>query len=514
MTRALFHPLWIGALLLLVINDHLLKGASLLPGVVTGKLSDFAGLLVAPLVLAALLGVRSRKGFLLAHVGVGLGFAAINLSAAAAGAFEGLMALGPLPWHITVDPTDLGALPMLALSWTVLGRAAFGEGALRAPRWAGRAALAVGLLGCMATSPPPEELFPTVQADLMIANATSSVQVVRIRALKPTVQFDCATVDNLKEPASFFSRQLFDQAKVWVVDPGRAIPVRSGANAYGASAPACHVYLVDGTGMPARLLYWKSVDYPPTEQGTSTSDVHAPATVFLRSPSGGPVTVDPHAAVHVAPPALDPPPPSACEVPDAASGVEWSQRPVGTIQVVAISSSPDGCYAIDYGNLASPNRWYLCVPGVELPFEAGDELTFTGHMIGQNGGLIDGLEMLGTRGRLRVARGRDIVHVGADDISVAVTAASGCGPYHDGCGSLLQAVDIVLSGGSLDGPTEVGESGQLEVTQGTLTIVRALQMEVADTACLPEGVEHGTIIESVFVAEFEPEPETDEGEGE
>ena len=57
--RALGHPLSVAALVLLALNDHVLKQAW--PGFVTGKLSDVAGLVVAPLVLAvplAALGVR------------------------------------------------------------------------------------------------------------------------------------------------------------------------------------------------------------------------------------------------------------------------------------------------------------------------------------------------------------------------------------------------------------------------------------------------------------------------
>ena len=38
----LFHPVTLAALALLVVNDRVLKGA--LPGAVTGKLSDVAGL--------------------------------------------------------------------------------------------------------------------------------------------------------------------------------------------------------------------------------------------------------------------------------------------------------------------------------------------------------------------------------------------------------------------------------------------------------------------------------------
>jgi hypothetical protein len=47
----LLHPAAIGALGLLVLNDHVLKAAW--PGIVTGKLSDAAGLVLLPLVVQA-----------------------------------------------------------------------------------------------------------------------------------------------------------------------------------------------------------------------------------------------------------------------------------------------------------------------------------------------------------------------------------------------------------------------------------------------------------------------------
>ena len=59
--RALASPVAVVSLVLLVLNDHLLKQAW--PGAVTGKLSDVAGLVVAPLLLTvglAAVGVRGR----------------------------------------------------------------------------------------------------------------------------------------------------------------------------------------------------------------------------------------------------------------------------------------------------------------------------------------------------------------------------------------------------------------------------------------------------------------------
>jgi hypothetical protein len=48
-TRVLLHPLALAALALLVVNDHVLKYRY--PGLITGKLSDVAGMILAPLVL-------------------------------------------------------------------------------------------------------------------------------------------------------------------------------------------------------------------------------------------------------------------------------------------------------------------------------------------------------------------------------------------------------------------------------------------------------------------------------
>src|SRR4051812_3923935 len=49
----LVHPAPLAAVLVLAVNDHLLKGSGLLPGWLTGKLSDFAGLFFFPVLLAA-----------------------------------------------------------------------------------------------------------------------------------------------------------------------------------------------------------------------------------------------------------------------------------------------------------------------------------------------------------------------------------------------------------------------------------------------------------------------------
>ncbi len=132
----LLHPAPLAALALLAANDHLLKGSGLLPAVVTGKLSDFAGLVFFPLLATAaldlLLLALARGGLpvdfslrrwklALACGGTAVLFLAIKLWPAAAVAVARLLGALGFPSTITVDPTDLVALPAIGLAWW-LGR--------------------------------------------------------------------------------------------------------------------------------------------------------------------------------------------------------------------------------------------------------------------------------------------------------------------------------------------------------------------------------------------------------
>ncbi len=119
-SRALFHPAFLPAVALLAINDHLLKGSGLLPGALTGKISDFAGLFAAPLVLAVLLRARTTMATAGCHVAIGIVFAAIKTSPWASTAFTSALATLSIRWRNVCDPTDLVALTALLASWLVL----------------------------------------------------------------------------------------------------------------------------------------------------------------------------------------------------------------------------------------------------------------------------------------------------------------------------------------------------------------------------------------------------------
>jgi hypothetical protein len=171
------HPVTLLALAALGINDHLLKHVA--PGLLTGKLSDVAGLVLFPLVLAAVVETVqavtgrprvARRTVVLAAAGAtATAFIAVKSFPVATqtyntilGGMQWLLGGGPLTGSPPIstsgvtDPTDLLALPALAVAYWV---AVDGGRNRPAPR-PGRvpavslAMLVVAGLVSMATSPP------------------------------------------------------------------------------------------------------------------------------------------------------------------------------------------------------------------------------------------------------------------------------------------------------------------------------------------------------------------------
>src|SRR5262245_19780770 len=115
--RALAHPAWWFAVLVLLVNDHVLKGAGLLPGWLTGKLSDVAGLFATPALFATLVCARSRRSVAICHALVGGTFAVLEVVPQADALWSAALRVAWVPWQTWADPTDLLALPALALSY-------------------------------------------------------------------------------------------------------------------------------------------------------------------------------------------------------------------------------------------------------------------------------------------------------------------------------------------------------------------------------------------------------------
>lgn len=106
------HPATLVAVFVLLLNDHLFK--QVWPGFATGKLSDVAGLIVAPPLVALVLARRADLGAVLV---TGVLFALVKTTDAGAEGASQVWSLVAGPSRVLADPTDLLALPALGLAW-------------------------------------------------------------------------------------------------------------------------------------------------------------------------------------------------------------------------------------------------------------------------------------------------------------------------------------------------------------------------------------------------------------
>jgi hypothetical protein len=144
--EALLHPVALASIAVLLINDHVLKAAW--PGFITGKLSDFAGLVFFPLLLLAcsqiaqaLIGrscALAKRQLIVAISFTAALFVAIKADSTAnelvsailggaqwlVGGVLGASALAPAPVVIARDLSDVIALPALAAAYLIGRRSA------------------------------------------------------------------------------------------------------------------------------------------------------------------------------------------------------------------------------------------------------------------------------------------------------------------------------------------------------------------------------------------------------
>lgn len=141
-------PRFLTALVLLLVNDLVLKSAW--PGILSGKLSDLAGMVFFPVVMTSLLHVlRIGARPVLGHVAVW--FTGLQLSATVDSVHESVLSF-LLPWNVvnTPDPTDLVALIVLPLSYRILAN----PRPITVRVGAQRAVVGLVLLSCMAETGP------------------------------------------------------------------------------------------------------------------------------------------------------------------------------------------------------------------------------------------------------------------------------------------------------------------------------------------------------------------------
>lgn len=489
--RALAHPLWWVALALLAANDHLFKGAGVLPGALTGKLSDFAGLLVAPVLLAMLCGVRRRPGWIAAHVAVGVGFAAINLSPAIARMVEAATLPTPFPWWITVDPTDLVALPMLAVSAVVFARFAARPVMLRPI--AARAGVALGGLACVATSapepeplpePPPDQGFiSSASGSIAFINHTGSALVMRTRLLRPEVQVACPLTP--QAASAMLHPDLFDAPEIWSIEPGSMLGLPLG----GRGATGCGAALIDGP-MGRRLVFVDRQVFPFRDFEVRSSETTLPEAVIALRGDGS--SLPGHRAIGQAPTGDTVDEEGLCEGPEPGAGLDWTVPPVRVGTVVGHAIGPDGCHAVDIEAQDGGGRWYACTPGVELPIVEGEFIELRPTVDATGEGIT---VLLGLQGAIRLYRGFALpggLFFGTQPVPAEETCGAG---RRDACDGFVRPLRVVVAGQ----PVRLGEPVLLDERRDeVITILRAEQSLVVDAACDPWGA-LGTRFETVTV---------------
>lgn len=495
--RALAHPLWITALFFLVLNDHVLKGAGLLPTAVTGKLSDVAGLLVAPWLLAILVRARRRPALFAAHAAGGVGFAAINVWPLAARAVELATATTPIPWHITVDASDLLALPALALSWIVLlpvAESARYDLARAVPRVARGAVFAVGLLACVATSRWPDWAPSGVIA---VADATQQAmeadpdetRTFRVLGLRADVQLDCETV--AEDPSRMLSRDQFEPFEVWELFGGRALGLTVD------ETRGCSAWIVQPDGAPAAFFFWLNQDrgntaLPGTARGMAEDD-----GAMLVFGDGLVRRWTDHPFRFPMPRDEDEEDAATCGLLEPGNTLAWDPwapgSPQGTWLLTELRSSPDGCHRLQLSGLensAATASFFVCTAGVPLPFAAGEPLTIERPLLGAE---TEELRLVGTELALTLARGPDALS--ELEGRFVFEDVPNCGGVSDSCGNYLRPLRIVI-----DDEDTIGEGKSIELAEGrTLHLVRAAYAAVVDSACVGGPTRPSTWVETVTV---------------
>ncbi len=540
--RALTTVSWVVALILLALNDHLWKQSGELPQWFTGKLSDFAGLYVAPALLAILLRVRTARALAACHLAVGAGFAAINLDPrAAALAIDGMRLFG-FEWRIVTDAEDLIALPALLASQLWLGRHMAQARPHATPhllRTARYGLAGAGLLLCMATSDDDGPFSNTIGTQgPHLHNASDETIVVLVQPLKPTVQLDCDVIG--AEPAERLPDAAFAPAIAYRLRPHE----NGGLGQEQSLQRSCNAARIGGADLTPAIVFWRSTDdlssfVPRSYRGP---DDYQPGAVILEFDRGEhrgykSIEGDYVFALRRTRPEIG----KNCALPDEGARTAVSEELlVGSARLRSVDAGPDGCVALrldwtrgprppldpDFdggtadgedagtpmvtpppaggaGGGVTTAPLYVCVPPGSFPFVAGDEIDIEVETNGTRRLVERDAEDLPVT-ELILARVRDTAFVAGLDVRVRPRMSC---PYvrDERCAQTAIAAEVTVASRGESFTLASGES-PLRIVQGAseieLTLPFAQRRVLLDTACALGTKTTGADVELVAVVRW------------
>ena len=265
--NALRHPLWWMMLVLLLCNDFVLKSAGILPGWLTGKLSDFAGLMVFPLFVALIFGAFGGRRIVWAvlHIVTAVGFIALKTIPAVGNAYVQTLGLLGIQGQVWYDITDLLALVCLPVSFLVYPRLhpLFGLSRQNLVR---AAAVAVAGFACVASggAAAPRTLTSyngdLMISDLMFINGTKGEISVQVSKLKDGIAVDCS------QPvvAENFNDKQFTSIGSWNQNSGEATTLLPTATRKPGEKK-CNVVKLTINNIESLLVVWDSEKLPMTD---------------------------------------------------------------------------------------------------------------------------------------------------------------------------------------------------------------------------------------------------------
>lgn len=372
---AFTHPGYWAALALLLLNDHVLKGAGFpfAPAWLTGKLSDFAGLLVAPPLVALVMAVCSpRRGAIrppfAAPLLVGMGFAAMKLEPSAAQAVEAALGVLGFPSRIWVDPTDLVALAVLPIASMLCRPAVLEASRLRVPVRV--PVIAIAAFACIATAGSDDEGGSASEIPELV-NETGETLIVHIASTNGAGGCPIYREDRV----GVLTPDAFALRREVVLKKGERASLSGDLSVEpNKECGAAWVTLPDGR---QQLVYWADLD--AIESFVSDSDAKRVARrVTLRGQtnrfrfeigedlrgfelSGDPIETN-----------------CRGRVPEHTVEATALALAPGFYTVDAIAADDDGCLVIDWATQASDpvtDTQRLCIPEWAFPFEVHETLS-------------------------------------------------------------------------------------------------------------------------------------------
>ncbi len=451
MPRAVVHPLWWAAVGVLLLNDHVLKGAGVLPGWLTGKLSDVVGLIVLPPLLALLFGADRPGRRMLAMVVSGAALAGVNLWPAAARGLEVAMGALGLSARVWVDPTDLLALPALLLAWPLCRPLEQARAGLALT--VQRLALAIAAFACVATTTSDDDEKSDADDAPALENRTAGSLTLLIASTEGAGGCRLYRDDRI---AAITLDAFVNRREVTLAEDER-VPL---AEVAPTDCGAAWVLLPDGDEI---FVHWRDLD--PIDGFVPEDDGSRLARLITVEGRDGRYTSDLGDDLFRFELGDEPPNPS-CPTEEVEHSLEWSlpASPQGFFELDEVRTADDGCLEVDWisqsDDTAEPDTQRLCVPEWAFPFEAREVLSLLLER-GERGGH-----------RLQISRIEEeevtlqlvlFADAGEDllgDTPVQGLEADDCFGGLSACGAYLRPAELTLDGD--DDPLRAGDDAELD----------------------------------------------------